>query len=121
MNQNQLLITLVVVASFALEGYCAAAPEGPKNVTIKDYCIKETGISPDKVKKIEEDSEEEVDEQGYCYVHCIFVSMDLIDSKGKLDVKKTMEAFDDMDEECLKKVPKIMECTDMAALDDCEK
>uniref|UniRef100_A0A6P7G761 Uncharacterized protein LOC114338494 n=2 Tax=Diabrotica virgifera virgifera TaxID=50390 RepID=A0A6P7G761_DIAVI len=85
MNHNQLLIAFVIVASFALEGYCAAAaPESPPtNVTIKDYCIKETKISPDKVKKIEEESEEEIDEQGYCYIQCIFVSMELIDSKGK--------------------------------------
>lgn len=69
---------------------------------------------------MEDDTLERLDEDAYCYLRCIFVSMELIDSNGELDVKKVMKEFDYFDEECLKKIPKIMECTDMAALNDCE-
>nr|APC94291.1 odorant-binding protein 18 [Pyrrhalta aenescens] len=118
MNQNQFLIALVVLASFIFGGNCA--PPDNANVTVKDYCIKETGVSGEKVKKMEDESLEELDEDCYCYLHCIFITLKLIDDKGNLDVTKTLKEFPDFDEECLKKVPKIMECTDIAALDDCE-
>nr|AQY18968.1 odorant-binding protein [Galeruca daurica] len=118
MIQDYFLFSLLVIASVILDGNCA--PSDNSNVTVKDFCIKETGISLQKVKQMEDESIDELDEDCYCYLHCIFISLKLIDDKGKLDVAKTLEEFPDFNEECLKKVPQIMECTDMAAFDDCE-
>ncbi|XP_057670168.1 uncharacterized protein LOC130902229 [Diorhabda carinulata] len=118
MIQNYFLFSILVIGSIILEGNCEPSENG--NVTVKDFCIKETGISKEKVKQMEDESIEELDEDCYCYLHCIFISLKLIDEKGKLDVMKTMKEFPDFNEECLKKVPQIMECTDIAALDVCE-
>ncbi|CAG9861704.1 unnamed protein product [Phyllotreta striolata] len=114
---DRFLLIVAIAACLSLEAHCD--PVDKANVTVKEFCIKDTKISPEKVKQIEDDSLEEADEEAYCYLHCLFVELELIDSKGQLNVKAVMEEFKDFDEACLKKVPKITQCTDMAALDEC--
>ncbi|KAJ8954638.1 hypothetical protein NQ314_007037 [Rhamnusium bicolor] len=89
------------------------------NSTLEEFCLKETDVTEDLVKSYKDEPEKEPTEDIYCYVHCIFTNMGLIDEEGNVVVKAFMEIMPNVEEECLKKAPKIQECNDMASLKNC--
>ncbi|KAG5886992.1 hypothetical protein JTB14_024210 [Gonioctena quinquepunctata] len=113
-------VFLFVIASVISGGY--SAPQ--QNTTIREHCIEETGISEQKVTQMENQSKKDMepDEEMMCYAHCVFVSKGVIDENGKFDMEKFAGQLneDHIDKECVEKL-QIVECTDMAALNDCAK
>nr|ALR72502.1 odorant binding protein 14 [Colaphellus bowringi] len=113
----KLAVFLFVVFSSVMEGY--SAPSDSSNSTIKDYCIKEVEISEEKVNKFEKNPDDTPDEDIMCYTHCILVTLGVVDDDGKIIIEKFTKIFDKYDMECVKKIPKILECTDLINLNKC--
>ncbi|XP_074040216.1 uncharacterized protein [Leptinotarsa decemlineata] len=113
-------VFLIVVVTLISDIYCA--PPNSSNITVKDFCIKETKIAKEKVDEIEKNPDAGTDdEEVLCYTHCVMVTLGVIDEDGAIAVEKFKKFFDGFDMECVKKIPKIENCTDLSALDDCEE
>ncbi|KAJ8916645.1 hypothetical protein NQ315_000290 [Exocentrus adspersus] len=111
------LIFFLALSTSVFEGNCAN-PES--NATLSDYCIQETEITQELVDEYTSDPKKEPTEDFYCYLHCIFTGLGLVGDDGTVDVDSFKIVFEKVDVECLKTVPKIVECTDMKALDKCD-
>nr|CAI5825734.1 unnamed protein product [Callosobruchus analis] len=56
----------------------------------------------------------------YIIVEILLPCLGLLSEDGDVVVDAFKAIFDEVDEECLKKMPKIIECNDMENFDDCD-
>lgn len=92
------------------------------NTTVDEYCQKQTGIKSEEIEAYEtEKKSDEYSEDFYCYVLCVFTETDVISEEGVFSIEKYKGLMDEkVDEECLKNVPIISECSDIAFLLSCD-
>ncbi|VEN62049.1 unnamed protein product [Callosobruchus maculatus] len=112
-------MNILVIAFCCISHIWCIQPE-TNNQTLIDYCMKEAEIGEDIVESYQEDPDKEPTEDYYCYLHCLFTEIGLLSEDGDVVVDVFKTIFDEVDEECLKKLPKITECNDMENFDECD-
>lgn len=96
------------------------------NVTVDEYCQKQAGITSEEKESFfaeydEDKSSSEFSESFYCYVRCVFTETGIINEEGVFSIEEYKKIADEtVDDECLKKVPIISECSHVSFIIMCE-